>query len=352
MKVGKGRIIAVGLAFICVVPYLAVQNMKKRTAGLPTKSASASVELSASVPGLKATFTGPGVYITYLDGTTIPADGYGIVVVTKDDKEAEPESLQKAGYKVEATDYPLVIFFNLTAFNPSSKPQVIRRAATGDAVYSVTGGVPSEPHRPVLVNVMGDAQTPVFRIYYLDGSSHDVDVKEWEKRYLGIDEDVELPPQDKLEKMSDAELDKLGLKRGPPAQPEKLKESAPKLQTEKTGLRGLVAKVGGIPAVQPIEVDLVIFKGKVETAERQAMNLSLSLAVGKNAVSVLEKAGKVVAKTRSGADGRYELALPAGVYTMVALVNGKVLGNAREQATWPTVTVGDGWLDYDFRVAP
>ena len=66
-----------------------------------------------------------------------------------------------------------------------------------------------------------------------------------------------------------------------------------------------------------------------------------------------DRVSRVVAETRSDEDGRFELALPAGRYTLIALVDGSwgPRGYSSRDDKWAVVEVpAEGELEHDLRI--
>lgn len=324
------------IAFICVVPYLAFQNMKERTA-LPA---------DPKIPGLKVQSTFDDLVMIYQDGSKQPFDGFAFTAVTAEDYQANSEVFKKSGYVPQPADLPVVVFFNLSGFDPAGDPGVIRRAKDGIVVFELKN---KPPKRLLAMAVMRDG---TFQVFFRDGTNSNVDEVTWYRDYMGIESPVTLPPQDKLDKMTPEELAKLGLSRVSAEEYEKkFGVKPPEAATPPLGgLSGAVARVGGIPAVQPVEVDMLVLKGEIGPADRQ--QISGMLASGMKIADIFKQTGRAAATTKTDKNGRYEVALPPGQYTVVIDLNGRLLGNALNQEVWPSVTVGTTRVDYDFRVSP
>lgn len=338
---------AMVLAFVCVVPYLAFQNMKARTA---------AEELDATVPGLKISRDASKVY--YLDGSTKPPDGFAITVMTADDYKNSPDTFKKSGYIPKPEDLPVVVFFNLSGFDSSGDPGIIRRAADGVILFELKDK-PAARLRTAHVHRNGK-----FTIYSAEAPPATIEEEDWYRDYMGVQAPVPLPPQETLDKMTPEELAKIGLTRvneaeyvkktgGLPATTGKAPGGPPAASPPTAvegGLRGSVVSVGGVPAIQPLAVDVYLFSGAFDAATTGAILAKTEL--GPTFAEYLQKHERFVARTRSAVDGTYKLTVPPGTYTMMILGGRGPLGNSRTPGVWPSVTVGAGWTDYDFRVTP
>jgi hypothetical protein len=149
------------------------------------------------------------IEISYADGTIHPADGLAIAVVTKEDDTKAPERLAPFKGLIKDTDWPVAVFLNASGFDTTGEPVVIRRVADGKELFRapVTDKV-------VLGVVQSDNK---FKVYLGDGTTKVVDEKFWVEKYMRMQH---TDPKD-LEKMSDEELAKLGLRRAVPKGEEK-----------------------------------------------------------------------------------------------------------------------------------
>lgn len=326
----NGKYVLLGLLF---VPFLAFQAMKERK----EKEAAAAVSEQPAddlVPGLKSRLSKAGDTFVYQDGTELPHDGLGYAVLSWDDYQKNPDRFQKAGFVAQEADFPVVVFFNLTAFDASGDPGVVRRAKDGSVVFELK----DRPRKQVAR--MTPLRDGTFKVFFRDGSADVVSEDAWYRTYMGVEPAPKLPPGDELDKMSPDQLAKLGLARmtkddfqkkfggAVPAPPEPP-------AGQKSGVKGVVIQVGGVPAVQPV--------GKVDV---------YALAGAVDPVASVKADPRVANKATTDASGGFVLPLPAGAYTIVVEVDGKALGNAVKQDRWPTVTVGGDWVDYEFRVPP
>jgi hypothetical protein len=319
-----------GLFFI---PYFAVQNMHERKAKEAAER-TAEVEADDVVTGLKVKFSKLGDTFVYQNGKELPYDGLGFAVLNWDDYQKNPDKFKKTGFEAKQEDFPIVVFFNVSGFDASGDPAVVRRAKDGTIVFELK----DRPKKPVA------GMTPLrdgsFKVFFRDGTSESVKEDDWYRTYMGTEPAQKLPSPEELDKLSPEELAKLGLTRmskdeftkkfgGEVPIPPQVPKDA------KAGVRGVVIQVGGIPALQPLkQLTVYAVKGAADP------------------VASLKDDPRIAATAKTDDNGGFSLALPPGTYTLVVEIQGKLIGNAVNQKTWPAVTVGDGWVDYEFRVSP
>lgn len=322
-----------GLLAVFFIPFLAFQQMKERKA---REAAEATAELAADdkVTGLKVRYSKAGDTFVYQDGTVLPNDGLGYAVLGWDDYQQNPDRFQRAGFEARQPDFPIVVFFNLTGFDASGDPGVVRRAKDGSVVFELK----DRPKKPIA------GMTPLrdgsFKVFFRDGTADTVSEEDWYRVYMGVEPAAKLPTSADLDKMTPEQLAKVGLTRMTKDEYEKKFGGAipippPAPKDGKSGVKGVVIQVGGVPAIKPLDkVEVFALKGAVDP------------------VPTVKADPRVAAKGVTDANGGFSLTLPAGTYTVVVEVDGKARGNAVNAAKWPQVTVGDGWVDYEFRVPP
>lgn len=324
------KIALLGLLF---VPYLSFQAMKERKAA---EADALVTEVAADdlVEGMKVRYAKTGDTFVYQDGTVLPHDGLGYAVLSWADYQKNPERFQKAGFEAREADFPVVVFFNLTAFDASGDPGVVRRAKDGSLVFELAG----RPKKAVA------GMTPLrdgsFKVFFRDGSSAAVSEDDWYRTYMGVEPAAKLPPGDELDKMTPEQLSKLGLARMTKDEFGKkfggdVPVPPPVPAGSKSGVRGVVIQVGGVPALRPLEkVEVFALKGAVDP------------------VPSVKADPRVAGTAVTDANGGFVLPLPEGAYTIVVEVGGKALGNAIKQDRWPATKVGGDWVEYEFRVPP
>lgn len=330
-----GRNWKYALLALLFVPVLAFKNMKERKAAEPQPAGKpAETAADDKVPGLKVRYSTAGDTFVYQNGTALPSDGLGFAVLGWDDYQKNPEQFQKAGFEPREADFPVVVFFNLSGFDASGDPGVVRRAKDGSVVFEMK----DRPKKPVA------GMTPLrdgsFKVFFRDGSSEVVKEDDWYKVYMGVEPAVKLPASEELDKMTPEQLAKLGLTRMTKEEYEKkfggsipIPPPAPK--DARAGVKGVVIQVGGVPAVKPLAgVEVYALRGAADP------------------VPSVKADPRVAARGATDANGGFSLPLPAGTYTVVVEVGGKAMGNAVNPAKWPQVTVGGEWVDYEFRVPP
>ena len=253
------------------------------------KSSRADVEhtIDDRVDGLRLVFA-KKMWVAYQDGAREPADAIGITAVTLDDHKKIPERLKAQELKEE--DFPVVVFFNATGFDSTGAPVIIRRAKDGVKLFPK-----GEVLKGKLLRVAVPRHSGGWTGYARDGTRIDISDENWEKLYLGLS-----------------------------ARPDLNEKEA------KSGIKGRVIKVGGNPALVPMQVRVYIFKGRPIIKDLDP----------RMALSGL-----------SGADGRFTVSLPPGEYTMVIEMSGQLYGNAMKprDGRWPSFKVEEGWLEYEFR---
>jgi hypothetical protein len=309
-KIKNNKVLLI-LAFACVVPYFAYQNMK-------TRLHKGVYDLDASVPGVQLHVADNGTRITYQDGSTILTDGLGVAAATWADHQKNPERLTSPGYQPQESQFPVVVFFNRSGFDATGKPVCIRQASDGKVVWH------DDTER--LVTTVVPQREGGFLVY-LVGYSHPVQVSEvdWYTKYMGVDPPLASIPPEQLEKMTDEQLTALGIKRVPKEQP----------KDAKSGLKGIVFRAGGDPAIQPLKLPVLILKGSVTDEVKDLKAWAKQV---------------VAAEVVSDDKGFYQVPLEPGEYTVVVEENGKLWGNALKPDRFPTVKVKkDTWTEYDFR---
>lgn len=317
-----------GLLGLLFIPGMAFQNMQAR------KAAALNVmEADDQVKGLKLKFSKSADTITYQNGVEMPLDGFGYAVLTADDYAANPDRFKRVGFNPKPEDFPIVVFFNLTGFEPSGDPGVVRRARDGSVVFELSG----RPTR--MVAAMSPNRDGTFRVTFRDGTTDTVAADDWYRTYMGVEPAPKIPSPEQLDKMTDAELKKLGMNRMTKEEYQKKYGGdvpvPPATPNAKTGVKGVVIQVGGIPAIKPLAgVTVYALTGAVDP------------------VASVSSDTRVVAKAVTDASGGYVLTVPDGVYTIVAEIGGKPRGNAINPKRWPSVKVGGEWVEYEFRVPP
>jgi hypothetical protein len=294
---------------------------------------SEAIALDPDNPGLKARVDCGRLVVTYDDGTAVPADALGVAVITAEDYKKFPDRLDRHGIRPNSSDYPVVAFFNSTGFDATGDPVAVRRGKDGLLIH----GKPDarKPVHAVVADRGGGFRVVAgnysWKTYDDKMAWRTVDDKEWFKDFMNIEPPVKLPTPEEMDRMTDAELEKLGVRRMDRGEYEKKfgKLPTPPADQAKTGLRGRVVKVGGSPALQPVKAKVQILAGKARPSD---------------------KLDTVVATIATEADGSYAASLPPGTYTVVVEYEGKLRGNALDQSAWPSVDVKDGWVDYDVRV--
>lgn len=318
------------LAGLLIIPYFAFLNMQERKA----KELNASThQLDERISGLALTVDRDGIMVTYLNGTKLPADGIGLVTVTLEDYQADPERIKRQGMEVKDDDFPLVVFFNQSGFDATGDPVAVRRAKDGTRLF----GLAKQVARVRVLQVLRGGG-----FYVWDGGERrKITEEEFYRDFMGIEPPTPTQNPEQLDKLTDAELAKRGLKRLP-KEVEKTEKGVPADTLNKTGLRGTVVRIGGVPALQAVEgAFLVVLKGKYEPPPEKL----------KTAAEALEKVKDRIASVgRTDADGVYAFALPPGVYTLLMVAGESLRGNAVKDGAYPTVEVKDGWQEYDFRL--
>jgi hypothetical protein len=315
------------LLAIPVVPYLAFQQMKERKAreaeAHQAEDAGTAYPLDDRVKGLTLVMHQDAGVVGYLNGDSHWADGIGIAVLTWEDQRGAPDRLKKiyAGPKEE--DFPVVVFFNLSGFDSTGEPGVIRRAKDGSVVAQAKDRPPGRLTQAVA------GRDGTWTGYVLRGKAgFTIRPDDFYRLYVGVEPPARQPSPEELDKMSEDQLKKLGVRK---------MTRAEYVKQAKTGIRGEVVRLAGSDkAVEPVECDVYAFRGKVEPGKK------LSLALN-NLVADTAKSDK---------DGKFELAVPPGVYTLAVYADGEMRSNSLRPGRWPTVTVKDKWVDYNFRMMP
>lgn len=288
-----------GLLALLLVPGMAYQQMKDRKAR-ESESAVSAVVADDKVQGVTLKFTKAVDTITYQDGTVLPVDGIGYAILTWDDYQKNIERLKRVGFEPKEADFPIVVFFNLSGFDVSGDPGVARSAKNGSMLFSLKD-------RPKgLVASMMPMRDGTFKVFYRDGTSEIVKDADWYHVFMGIEPVV--PPK-------------------PPEEPKTI------IQKDKTGIRGVVIAVGGIPPIQPVKsTAVIVLRGSVDP------------------VALDKLKDKIVSEVTTKDDGTFTVDVPPGLYTVIVKKDNKLYGNAVNQAKWPAVTVGDKAVEYEFRL--
>jgi hypothetical protein len=185
--------------------------------------------LDAKVDGLKLVVNGEGTFVIYQTGDRLKADAIGMCLVTADDNKKNPERLKSMN--LADGMFPILVFFNHTGFDSTGVPVLIRRADTGKRVWPVGGKVSGERLRAAIASEHG--WTGFYWNTKADHGKLVITDEEWEHTYLGM---PKMPPkEDKEEEAKSA---------------------------SKTGVRGKIYRVGGNPAIVPLQVRLFVYKGQ------------------------------------------------------------------------------------------
>lgn len=304
------------LAAAFLIPYFAFQNMRERKAAEQAAQAA-----DDAVPGVVALLGKDGPAVQYQNGATLPFDGVGFAVLTLDDYKKTPDRLK--GVQLKDDQFPVVAFFNAGGFDSSGEPVVVRKAADGSVLHEMT----QRPKKPVAwVQAKRDG---TFAVRFWDRTDASATADEFYRTYVGSEPAPDVPPPEALDKMTDAELAKVGLTRMSKAEYDK--KFADKPAAPATGVRGKLIRVGGVPAVSPLGgVKVVALKGVVDPTQTPPA---------------------AEAEATTDAEGGFSLPLPDGTYTVVANVDGQWKGNAVNAARWPATQVGGAWVEFEFRVA-
>lgn len=322
------------LLALLFVPYFTWEAMKERKAKELNESL---VVIDEKMPNLKLVFNEKNVpgEVQYGDGKRLPLDGYGMATMTWEDFQKQVDRFGEVGKSLKEADFPVVVFFNSSGFDATGDPMVVRRVKDGEVVMETN-------NRPKMVRFMLPVRDGGFKVFVWGSKEATVVTEEeWYRTFVGVEPPKKLPPPEELEKMTDEQLQKLGIQRMTKEEiekkgikvPEKVQQPAD--SQEKSGLRGKVFKVGGIPALQPLAVTVHVFEGK---------DIKPFAKIDGNSPQPKKS-------TKADKDGSYAIALPAGVYTVVVEHQGKLLGNAIKQDSWPSITVGNDWKSYEFRVS-
>lgn len=312
----KKKIVLVLMA-LAYIPYHAFKNMDERKAA----DANAQViTLDERVPDVKLTITAKDFFgtVKYENGTQYARRGLGILVVTLEDNQKNPDQFK--AFNLKDTDFPILAFFDSSGHDASGTALEIRRTKDGSSVYKADDIAPFA----VLVLPLPDGR---YKIRDIDGKTQVVNADEWNRLYMGM------MPQftaEQLAKMTDAELQKYGYTKMSRDEFSKKYGNA-----DNKGVRGKVVRVGGAPnPVEPVYCPVHVFKGTVKPFEKYDKNDD-----------------RIAQSIHTEKDGSFSVNLPPGTYTVVVeLEGGKLRGNAFDPTVWPTVTVGIGWVDYEFRV--
>lgn len=117
--------------------------------------------------------------VVYLDGKKIPADAYGMATFTLADWQANPSLL--GDHPMVAEDFPVVAFYNSSAFDGTGTFLVVRRAADGELLSSITDR-PPQPVRKVYPRREGG-----YNVVFADGSLKAVPLADWYRTYQGLE---------------------------------------------------------------------------------------------------------------------------------------------------------------------
>lgn len=290
--------IVLALAGLGYVPYYAYQNMLERK---KVETAEQSYAVDPLVPGVSVVTTAKDFLgqIEFVDKTRVSRIGLGVMIITLDEYKKVPETLQ--GVKVDDNDFPLVAEFNVSGYDYSGAIVALYRAADGKVFDDGKNfGNNSKQRFVAQMTLRHDAKV---RVVYLDRKEEVFTVEQWQEIFTGGELEPEPQPA------ADAK--------------------------GKSGVKGVVyaVKTTGAPTPLP-DLPVFIFKGSQTPIER-----------------VAPTDGRLAAAGQTAKDGTFQLALPPGEYTLTIQVDGKLRGNALDQARWPTFQVKDDlWTNYEVRV--
>lgn len=289
--------------------------------------------LDESVSKVALRFDKGEAVVIYEDGNARRADAIGAALVTLGDHEKFPDRFERHGIKLARTDYPVVAFFNATAFDATGDPLVVRRASDGKELYRKDSA--GKQVAAVIARRGGGFRW--LNAYHWDTGEKvkwaDVTDEEWFKDFMNLEPPVKIPPAEELEKMTDEELKKLGVNRMERAEYEKKfgkLPATPEATVGKTGIRGRVVPIGN--AKIPAGSKILIWKGKVKPSDK------------------LLESSETVMVIDFDKDGSYAATLLPGTYTVTVKWDGKLYGNSLDQSAWPSVEVKDAWVEYDIRL--
>ncbi len=237
--------------------------------------------------------------VVYKNGKKLPVEGYGLAVFSQEDFNLAKDLFGDGATAIKDSDFPIVIAYNSSAFDNTGDLMTVRRGADGELLMLSNGKVDT-------VRLLTSNADKTFTVHYWGNKKSEVvDVETWFRRFVH-----ELPTKPKAKEPEKTQLD-----------------------PKKDGsIKGKVIATGGNPAIIPVQAEIWVFAGKKSPADKLAKT----------------DAFKVI---NSDSEGAYEAVLPAGVYTIVVPVHGKLIGNAYDQKVWPQATIELGKsLEYEFRI--
>ncbi len=180
-KIKLGTIATV-LSTIVGVLYYTFQAKDERLAGQPAAAgymlvADTAVPVSLTLD--EANWLG---VVTYLNGKKLDADGYGMATFTLEDWKKTPHLLGDHAEVVVEADFPVVAFFNSSAFDVTGSLIVVRRAADGALVSEIKDRPPAAV-RKILPRRDGGYTVITGR----EGTKTSVQMDSWYRTYMGTE---------------------------------------------------------------------------------------------------------------------------------------------------------------------
>lgn len=171
--------IASAVSAVAYLLYCVFQAKDDRLAHQPPAIAPVSFTVDEAVPvKVELSATSWLGDVIYLNGKRIPADAYGMATFTAADLQANPQLL--GDHSVAVEDFPIVAFYNSSAFDVTGAFLIVRRAADGEMVSEIELR-PESPVRKVYPHRQGG-----YHVWYGNGAHVWATTDEWQRRYMGV----------------------------------------------------------------------------------------------------------------------------------------------------------------------
>ena len=146
-----------------------------------------------------------GASVRYQDGTVKPLDGAMLSRV--DWEEYRSQSRLTLPHGARKDDFPVIMFSNASGVDLTNRVVAVRRVRDGGLLHKVDDTALTRMRFAV---IHADS---TLTVVHDDGVSRQVDQKTWSGEYLGIDVNSPVHAPKEFEKLSDADLKKLGYER-------------------------------------------------------------------------------------------------------------------------------------------
>ena len=309
--VSRWKSILTAIVYALSIPYFAHQHMQQRIAEEKTKAEQSinlkEIQLDDQVPDLKLVVSDQDWMgqFKFGDGTLAKREAYGLAVLTWQDYQNHPAQLDQTQQTWKSGDFPVVVTFNRTAFDVSGNPDVVYRVSDGHKLYSANPDI-------AVVRAMVPRRDANFGVLDETGKLTSFSEDVWYRDYMQLDttQPAEQPAAGETP---------------PSPQPSPSASTEPQKLTAPVDFEGRVIQVGDTKeAVKPMPgVKLVL--------------LPAAALAG-------------AAFTDSDEQGRFKFQATPGDWVLVALQDGKLVGNAYDGSLPHVIIPAEGLKDYEFRL--